>query len=113
TSENHSFPMMPAARLIIPLWGMVYAEKLISMTLPALLAPGNLPALCESFDVEVVIVTENKLLDFIGESRSFKRLEGLCRTKFVLLDDLLTELSGDYGVVLTLALFRGFLDLGA
>ena len=32
------------ARLIIPLWGKAYADKLTSMTLPALLAPGNLPA---------------------------------------------------------------------
>jgi hypothetical protein len=38
-------PMRPPARLIIPLWGSIYAEKLTSMTLPELLAPGNLPAL--------------------------------------------------------------------
>jgi hypothetical protein len=37
--------MRPPARLIIPLWGSIYAEKLTSMTLPELLAPGNLPAL--------------------------------------------------------------------
>ena len=42
------------ARLIIPLWGKAYADKLTSMTLPALLAPGNLPALCAMFNVEVV-----------------------------------------------------------
>jgi hypothetical protein len=32
---------LPGAK-VSPLWGSVYAEKLVSMTLPALLAPGNL-----------------------------------------------------------------------
>ena len=36
------------ARLIIPLWGKAYADKLTSMTLPALLAPGNLPAILDA-----------------------------------------------------------------
>ena len=66
------------ARLIIPLWGKAYADKLTSMTLPALLAPGNLPALCAMFNVEVVIVTETKLFDVIRGSRSFERLALLC-----------------------------------
>ena len=59
--------MQQNARLIIPLWGTVYADKLTSMTLPALLAPGNLPALCAMFNVEVVIVTEAKLFDLISQ----------------------------------------------
>ena len=61
--------MRDNARLIIPLWGRVYADKLTSMTLPALLAPGNLPSLCAMFEVEVVIVTETKLFDLIRSSR--------------------------------------------
>ena len=66
------------ARLIIPLWGKAYADKLTSMTLPALLAPGNLPALCAMFNVEVVLVAETKLFDVIRGSRSFERLALLC-----------------------------------
>jgi hypothetical protein len=31
--------MQQNARLIIPLWGKAYADKLTSITLPALLAP--------------------------------------------------------------------------
>ena len=57
--------MTDKVRLIIPLWGSVYAEKLVSMTLPALLAPGNLPSLATMFEVEVVLVTEHKLVDYI------------------------------------------------
>ena len=105
--------MKENARLIIPLWGWVYAEKLTSMTLPALLAPGNLPALCALFEVEVVIVTETKLFDLIRNSRAFQQVATLCSTKLMPIDDLMSNLPGDYGVVLTKALYRGFLDLGA
>jgi hypothetical protein len=105
--------MKENARLIIPLWGRVYADKLTSMTLPALLAPGNLPSLCAMFEVEVVIVTETKLFDLIRSSRAFQRVATLCSTKLTPIDDLMSGLPGDYGVVLTKALYRGFLDLGA
>jgi hypothetical protein len=53
--------MRPPARLIIPLWGSIYAEKLTSMTLPELLAPGNLPALSAMLTSDVVLVTEASL----------------------------------------------------
>ena len=105
--------MSQPARLIIPLWGSVYAEKLVTMTLPALLAPGNLPALVAMFDVEVVLVTESGLVDYIRQAHSFRRLSELCEVKFVSLDDLMPCEPGEYGVVLTAALFRGFVDLGA
>src|SRR5215510_2597098 len=104
--------MREPARLIIPLWGEVYAQKLVSITLPALLAPGNLPALTAQFDVELVLVTETRLFDRIRHAQSFQLVSKLCRTELVSLDDLMTELPGDYGVVLTYALYRGFVDLG-
>ena len=104
--------MQQNARLIIPLWGKAYADKLTSMTLPALLAPGNLPALCAMFRVEVVIVTESKLFDIIRGSRSFQSLALLCPVTLTPIDDLMSNLPGDYGVVLTKALYRGFLNLG-
>ena len=104
--------MKQTARLIIPLWGEAYASKLVTMTLPALLAPGNLPALAGMFDVELVLVTETRLFDTIRQAGSFQLVSQVCRTQFVSLDDVMTDLPGDYGVVLTYALFRGFADLG-
>src|SRR5262249_11589668 len=102
--------MTDKARLIIPPWGTVYAEKLVSMTLPALLASGNLPSLATMFDVEV---TESKLVDYIRQARSFQRLTTICQVKFASLDDLMPCGPGEYGVVLTVTLFRGFVDWGA
>ena len=102
----------PRARLIIPLWGEIYADKLTTITLPAILAPGNLPALCESFSVELVLVTETRLFDRIKAAKSYAAAAGLCEIKLFPIDDLLTDTPGDYGVVLTYALYRGFIDLG-
>src|SRR5215467_49938 len=101
------------ARLIIPLWGSVYAEKLVSMTLPALLAPGNLPSLATMFDVEVVLVTESKLVDYIRQARSFQRLSAICPVKFASLDDLMPCESSMSSVVFTAAVVLSCLDLCA
>jgi hypothetical protein len=104
--------MKEKTRLIVPVWGEVYANRLASIMLPALLAPGNVPALSESFAVELVIVTESRLFDFIRNSSSFQAAAKFCSVRLVPIDDLLTDIPGDYGVVLTYALFRGFSDLG-
>jgi hypothetical protein len=105
--------MKEPARLIIPVWGEAYIRKLLSITLPAVLAPGNLPALSEFFDVELVIVTETRLFDLVRNSPSFQSAQRLGAARLVALDDLLLDDPSDYGAVLTHALFRGFVDLGA
>lgn len=105
--------MKEPARLIIPVWGDRYADKVVSMTLPAVLAPGNLAELCRTFAVEVVIVTESRLFDLFRRAPSFAAVERICPARLVPLDDVLTDFASDYGVTLTHALFRGFTDLGA
>jgi hypothetical protein len=104
--------MKQPARLIIPVWGERYVDKVLSFTLPALLAPGNLSALCPNFDVELVIVTETRLFDLVRRAPAFQAVARICATKLVPLDDVLTGFATDYGITLTYALFRGFSDLG-
>ncbi len=104
--------MAETARVIIPVWGEAYVDKVLSITLPAMLAPGNLPALGAIFDVEFVIVTQSRLFDIVRRERSFQAAERICKTRLLPLDDLLTSVFTDYGMVLTNALFRGFADLG-
>jgi hypothetical protein len=101
-----------SARLIIPVWGERYANKALSITLPAVLAPGNLPELCRTFAVELVIVTETQLFDMFRRAPSFAAAERTCAVRLVALDDLLAGFAFEYGVTLTHALFRGFADLG-
>jgi hypothetical protein len=99
------------ARLIIPVWGQRYAERFTELTLPALLAPGNLPYLAAALPTEAVVVTQHHLFDVIRGAESFKRLEKHCEARLVPMDDLMS-FPAYYGLTITWSLFRGFADLG-
>ena len=70
--------MREKARLIIPCWGVNYLHKLLNVTIPALLAPGNLPALIELFDVEVVLVTSEFLFPSVRGDLAYQNLTRHC-----------------------------------
>ncbi|MEI6985427.1 MAG: hypothetical protein WCK65_04795 [Rhodospirillaceae bacterium] len=103
--------MKPKARLIIPFWGVSYTHKVIELTLPALLAPGNIPALCEDFELELCLVAETNMFDVLRASEAYAACAALCEVILEPIDDLLTGVAGDYGPVLTFALFKGFIGL--
>jgi hypothetical protein len=103
-------PRSRKARVITMAWGERYIADLLEITLPALLAPGNLPAFCSRFCTELVIVTETRLFTKILRSPSILRVLGICDVRLLPIDDLLCP---HYGVTLTYALVRGFADLGS
>jgi hypothetical protein len=90
-------------------WGDRYIEDLLLITLPALLAPGNLPTLVTHFDCEFVLVTETRLFERITCAPVVQRLLQHCDVRLVPIDDLLSPW---YGITLTYALVRAFADLG-
>ena len=98
------------ARVITMVWGDRYIEDLLSLTLPALLAPGNLPAFTAEFESEFVIVTESRFFDRLVCEPVITHLTRYCDVRLLPIDDLL---SPHYGITLTYALVRGFRDLGA
>lgn len=107
--EDRSTRSGEAARIIIPVWGDRYVEDLLALTIPALLAPGNLPAFADSFDCELVIVTETRLFERIARADVTAIVTRFASIRLVAVDDLL---SSWYGITLTYALVRGFVDLG-
>ena len=98
------------ARVITMVWGERYLDDLLSVTLPALMAPGNLPAFADRFASEVVIVTERRFFATIAQAPVVARLLEHCDMRLLPVDDLLSPW---YGITLTYALVRGFADLGA
>ena len=102
----------PKVRLTIPFWGQAFAQKVVRFTIPALVAPGNLPVLAQDFDVEISLVTQTELFDFIKSTPSYTRLCQIAQVSLIPVDDLLTGFPGDYGPVLTFAMIRGYEDLG-
>jgi hypothetical protein len=103
---------LPPLRAVSVAWGEKYIDDLLELCLPALLAPGNLPALTGDFAVEVALVTESRFFDKVRRHPSFAALCALCRVELKPLDDLLAS-KDSYGMSLTYALFRGMEDLGA
>jgi hypothetical protein len=103
-------PRSRKARVITMAWGERYIADLLEITVPALLAPGNLPAFCARFNTELVIVTETRLFAKILRSPSILRVLGISDVRLLPIDDLLCP---HYGVTLTYALVRGFADLGS
>jgi hypothetical protein len=97
------------ARIITMVWGEQYINNMLELTLPALLAPGNIPAFVEHFDAEMVVVTETRFFDLLADSPVIGRLLEHCDLRLLPIDDLLSDW---YGITLTYALVRGFADLG-
>lgn len=97
------------ARVITMAWGERYVTDLLRLAIPAVLAPGNIPAFCEHFDTELVIVTESRFFPLIVTAPAIVRALEHCDVRLVPIDDLLSPW---YGVTLTHALHRGFSDLG-
>jgi hypothetical protein len=99
-------------RVITYAWGDAYVEDLLSLTIPALLAPGNLPYLASQVSCEVVMLTEERLFARVSQHPAIERLRAICPFKLIGLDDLITAPDKKYGMALTYALHRGFADLG-
>jgi len=103
--------MSRKAKFLTAVWGEDYIRRFASLSLPSFLAPGNLPALAEMTDLEVVILTRSRDVAYFDHHPSFKLLRQICPVRFVEIDDLVT--SHVYGVTLTLAYARPVIACGA
>ncbi len=103
--------MTKRVRTISYAWGDKYVRDFLDITLPALLADGNVPELARRFDVEFVFLTEEHQFTTVREHESWRRLEMVCPARLVALDDLIV--GHWYGISLSKTLVRGFKDLGA
>ena len=98
------------ARVITMAWGERCVGDLLEVTVPALLAPGNLPAVAAKFECEFVVITETQFFECVTRSAAIQKLLWFADVRLVPVDDLLSPW---YGITLTYALVRGFADLGA
>ena len=98
-------------RVITYGWGDRYVDLLLTFTLPALLAPGNLPYVVSQVPCEVVILTERRFFSKFNRHPAIARIKELCPVRLVRLDDLIVS-KDKYGMTLTYALHRAFSDLG-
>jgi FkbM family methyltransferase len=116
TTSSASLAATPATvkcptRIITYAWGAKYVDTLLSLTLPALLAPGNLPYVASEVPCELIILTQWRFFFKINRHPAVVRIRKLCPVRLVRLDDLIVS-KDKYGMTLTYALHRAFSDLG-
>jgi O-methyltransferase len=98
-------------RIITYGWGERYVGVLLTFTLPALLAPGNLPYVASQVSCELVILTQRRYFSKFDRHPTVARIRQFCPVRLVRLDDLIVS-KDKYGMTLTYALHRAFSDLG-
>jgi Macrocin-O-methyltransferase (TylF) len=98
-------------RIITYGWGERYVDVLLSFTLPAVLAPGNLPYVASQVPCELVILTQRRYFSKFNGHPTVARIREFCPVRLVRLDDLIVS-QDKYGMTLTYALHRAFSDLG-
>lgn len=104
-------PVKCPTRVITYAWGEEYVDTLLTLTLPALLAPGNLPHVASEVPCELVIVTERRFFSKFHSHTTIARIRKVCPIRLVRLDDLIVA-KDKYGMTLTYVLHRAFSDLG-
>jgi len=92
----------PAAiEVLLPVWSYQFVQQFFDSSLPTLLAPGNIPALCKTLPCRFTLMTSADDVEFLCEHPNFRRLSAACETKVVTIDHLIME--GNYSTTLTLA----------
>src|SRR5260221_2805443 len=92
--------------ILIPIWGERYIRRFALLGLRSLLAPRNLPWLCQHHRVKVSVMTTQ---DGVGECRrwpAFVALAKIAEISYVAIDDLLAIYGSNYSVILTRAFNR-------
>ena len=103
--------MRPKAKFLTVVWGEAYIRRFATLALPSFLAPGNLPALAQATELEIVIMTRRRDVEYFEKHATFLRLREICAVRFVEIDDLIT--TAVYGVTLTLAYARPVIACGS
>src|ERR1700676_3787637 len=99
-------------RIITYGWGERHVDLLLTFTLPALLAPGNLPYVASEVPCELIILTQRRYFSKFNRHPTVARIREFCSVRLVRLDDLIVS-KDKYGMTLTYALHRAFSDLGS
>src|SRR5260370_39792727 len=86
-----------SARIKLPMrtstygWGERYVDVLLTFTLPALLAPGNLPYVASQVPCELVILTQRRYFSRFNRHATVARIRQFCPVRLVRLDDLIVS----------------------
>jgi hypothetical protein len=97
-------------RLLLPVWGEPFIVQFLRISLPTLLAPGNLPAIAAVVPCTFVFLTDTEGASLLREHPATAYLRGICQVEFDIIDDLIT--GENYSTTLTLGYARAMRSRG-
>src|SRR5271170_949663 len=109
SSAKHEVVSAAAAmdlEILIPIWGEYYVRRFAQFGLRSLLAPHNLPWLCQHHSVKVTVLTTQPGRDQCVRWPSFVELGRIAEVSYVEIDDLVLTYGPNYSVILTRAYNR-------
>src|SRR4051812_6734173 len=86
---------------LLPICGLPYVRRFLTVALPTWLAPGNLPALAAELPAELVILTAREDEAYLRAHPAFRRLAEVLPVRLHFIDHLVT--GNNYSVTITLA----------
>jgi hypothetical protein len=93
-----------AIQLLVPVWGTAFISQFLRVSLPTLLAPGNLPALAKALPCKLIFLTSSDDAADLRDNAAIHYLRGVCGVEFNIIDDLIT--GDNYSTTITLAYAR-------
>jgi len=93
-----------AIQLLVPVWGTTYISQFLEVSLPTLLAPGNLPALARALPCKFIILTSSDDAVDLRDHAAIHYLRSICEVEINAIDDLIT--GDNYSTTVTLAYAR-------
>lgn len=92
--------MLPEFHFILPVWGQLYVEMFLKVTLPCQLSPDNLGFFKQTFgDHKYKIFTMSEHVAAIQNSESYKTLSSLIETEIRTFDDLVDKSKIKYEIM--------------
>lgn len=104
-ANKKNAPAAEKINILIPVWGVAYVNKWIDISLPTLLASGNLPAMAAEYPTTVTLLSDERSFRYFKSTNACLKLAQLVKIEFVDISDLLGKTT--YSVALTQAFARG------
>ena len=99
-----------SVRVLLAVWGENFIDDFLQLSLPSLLAPGNLPSLAENYQTRFVFLTRLRDVPVFERHPAYQKLKTICDVDFLSIEDLIVQ--GGYAATLTLAFDRAVKQTG-
>jgi 2-polyprenyl-3-methyl-5-hydroxy-6-metoxy-1,4-benzoquinol methylase len=95
---------------LLPIWGLPWVKRFLTVALPTWLAPGNLPAVAAKLPAEMVLLTAREDEIYLRAHPAFRRLEAVLPVRLQFIDHLIT--GNNYSTTITLAYTEAVREAG-